>query len=183
MIYKIPNKNSIARHLIITIFFINSIIILLSSSLSCSNKYHSGAKNEKSNNTNSESSNFISKTEKQADAAYKNKEYEKALEYYSLLLERDSLNGAYCFRLGFCLDCLHHTDNAIVFYKKALKLDPSISRSHFNLSLIYTSRLQDSLALFHVNEFLKIKPLDPEAIQLKSLILKISENNKKEMSK
>jgi len=160
-----------------------SIIFIMFVCLSCSNNVHPESKNADSIQSNADSSGFLESLQKNAAEAYDNKDYKEALKYYNLLLQKDSLNGVYYFRRGYCLDYLEQTEKAIICYNKAITLDSSDSQSHLNLSLIYTQHLQDSLALFHVNEYLKIKPLNPKGLQLKSLILKIAQDNKQKSSR
>jgi len=146
--------------------------------LSCSNKEHPESNKANSIQSNADSSGFLASLQKNANEAYDNKDYKEALKYYNLLLQTDSANGVYYFRKGICLDYLEKTDKAIICYNNAIALDSLAAGAHFNLSLIYTRLFKDSLALFHVNEYLKIKPLNREGLQLKSLILDISQDNK-----
>lgn len=177
MSYSSLNKIILADYFYNTILLNLCAIFLLLLCTSCSNNFNSVTNNKDSIQSKNTTSDYIRMLQSKANEAYQNKEYEKALKYYNLLLEQDSSNGAYYFRKAFCLDYLKQTDRAIIFYNKALVFDSTRSLSHFNLSLIYTSKLQDSLALFHVNEYLKLKPLDSEAIHLKKLILLMSQNN------
>jgi len=52
----------------------------------------------------------------------------------------------------------NRVDNAINYYIKALKINPTDAQSHYNLGIAYYQIKEKARAIHHFNEALKISP-------------------------
>ena len=77
-----------------------------------------------------------------ADQAYMNDNFERALELYTEASEQDGVSSNLYYNIGNCYYRLGNMGKAIVNYERALKLDPSNSDAAANLSFV-NSRIVD----------------------------------------
>ena len=74
--------------------------------------------------------------EHQASILMGEKEFERALEIYLLLLKGNPENENYAIACGNCYDALGYKEKALEFYKNALKIDRRSEAAYLNLSII-----------------------------------------------
>ena len=87
------------------------------------------------------------------DEHYRLGNYDLAASYYGLVLSTDYASADLYYNLG---NCYYRTDQmglAILYYKRALHLDPSMRDAKENLALsaILIKRLLNVLYLYHIN--------------------------------
>lgn len=114
-----------------------------------------------------------------AEMAYESSDYLAASKFYSLLIQKDSTNGDFFFKKGFCYAKLGLKDEAINNFQKAVCLNFRVSDSYFNISLAYASLLNDSLALVYINKCILLNPNDKDAKEIAKGFIKISKLKKK----
>lgn len=93
---------------------------------------------------------------------YEKDEYEKAIPYFTRLIESDSTNGQYYFRRGYCFSGLLNKKKAIEDYKRALQYHFKEESSCLNIGLNYLFE-NDSLALIYLQKCLAINPNNADA--------------------
>ena len=74
--------------------------------------------------------------EHQASVLFGEKEYQKALEIYQLLLQGNPKVEKYAIACGNCFDSLGNKEKAIELYTQALKLNKNSEAALLNLSTI-----------------------------------------------
>ncbi len=62
-------------------------------------------------------------------------------------------------------------DAAVIFFKRAVELDPNLADAHYNLAVLRMCTNQFSDAIVHLNEVLRIKPGDADATHQLGLCL------------
>lgn len=72
----------------------------------------------------------------EANKAYSNELYKKALELYKATEKNDGTSSALCYNIGNTYYRLNDVPNAILYYERALILDPSNSDARFNLEFV-----------------------------------------------
>ena len=77
--------------------------------------------------------------------AYIDGEYEQALEYYNAVLDRDLFSASLYYNTGNAYFKTNHIGKAILFYNRALLLDPSMEDAEYNLA-IAEARTKDKIA-------------------------------------
>jgi len=85
---------------------------------------------------------------RKANSFYQADDYLNAIKYFSLLIDRDSMNGQYYFRRGYSYAGLIKKKEAIEDYKKAVKYQFKVASANFNIGLNYAYD-NDSLALYY----------------------------------
>ena len=75
--------------------------------------------------------------EHQAATLFSQKEYDKALEIYTLLLMGNNKNENYAISCGNCYDAVGNKEKAVEFYNEALKINKNSESAMLNLSTIY----------------------------------------------
>lgn len=71
----------------------------------------------------------------QASEAYQNQQFQQAAELYKQILSQGYENKAVYYNLGNCYYRLNEIGQAILYYEKALKLDPNDADVKYNLGL------------------------------------------------
>ncbi len=96
--------------------------------------------------------------EQQADIAYWECAFEKALPLYQQLSTLDPVNGQYHFRLGYILQELKHFKEAIAAYTKAIQLDPDDVTAYNNRgnALDDLNRYEEAIADY--DKAIELKP-------------------------
>ncbi len=72
-------------------------------------------------------------------------------------------------------------DQAILFYQKALRLEPNLARAERALGVAYAAKRDDKNALQHYKRFIELDPAAPEAWQVKAIIEKFEKDNHSEV--
>ncbi len=80
----------------------------------------------------------------QGNNAYRSNDYEKALEWYTKILDTGYSGSAVLYNIGNCYFKLDEIGSAVLYYEKALRLDPSDAEIQFNLDLA-NSRVIDRI--------------------------------------
>jgi tetratricopeptide (TPR) repeat protein len=94
----------------------------------------------------------------------------KSLESYNEQL-RIELSSAH-YNLGNIMFQSRDIDSALVHYERTLALDPTDSWAHHNLAIIYDYyKKNDEAATRHYREYLKLKPVNEEAHQVRERLL------------
>lgn len=86
----------------------------------------------------------ISEMNAQAAEAYKNKNYDEALNIYSRMINNDRVSADVYYNIGNCYYRNGDVAKAILNYERALKIDPSMEDAAENL-LIANSKKQDKI--------------------------------------
>lgn len=76
----------------------------------------------------------VEELERQAGLFYNEKQYDKAVEAYLLLAEKNPKNANYLLALGYCYEALSDKQSAAAYYKEALKIDKQLPVALINLS-------------------------------------------------
>lgn len=79
----------------------------------------------------------VENLEHQASAYFGNKEYDKALEIYTLLFQGNPKNDSYAIACGLCYDALGNKQKAAECYEDALKINKKSEAALLNLSTTY----------------------------------------------
>ena len=78
------------------------------------------------------------------------------------------------FKMGNFFYEMKEYDKAIPHYERVLQLDPSHSYAFHNLGIIYDYYLNDQdKAMFNYNKYLKLKPVDEKAKEIRERVLDI----------
>ena len=103
--------------------------------------------------------------EHQASLLYSQKEYAKALEIYTLLLQSNSKSENYALSCGNCYDALGNKNKAIELYNDALRINRNSEGAYLNLSTIYYELKDFQLAEDYARRVLKINDKNVAAWQ------------------
>ncbi|MBO7337041.1 MAG: tetratricopeptide repeat protein [Paludibacteraceae bacterium] len=79
-----------------------------------------------------------------AEQAYKNKEYAAATEIYESMQTEDKLSADVCYNLGNCYYRQNQIAKAILYYERALLIEPGMTDARENL-IIANSKKQDKI--------------------------------------
>ncbi len=107
--------------------------------------------------------------------AYNSDDYPKALEYLERLVQIDSTNGEYYYKIGYCESGLLNSEKSTETYNKAIKYHYKIVDATFNIGTNYLSE-NDSLAQLY---FEKCLTLDSNYQRAKVQLRVIEEHKKK----
>lgn len=114
----------------------------------------------------------LSSLRQKAEILYANKQYSKALGAY-LELEKTIDNDAEIqFRLGNVYSKLHQPDQAIESYRKALLLNPRMSKAWHNMGVIQLRQSANTWVQM-VSEISPDDPLLPKAVHFSREILEV----------
>ncbi|MEE6207261.1 MAG: tetratricopeptide repeat protein [Alphaproteobacteria bacterium] len=94
--------------------------------------------------------------EHQAATLFSQKEYDKALEIYTLLLMGNNKNENYAISCGNCYDAVGNKEKAVEFYNEALKINKNSESAMLNLSTIYYELKDYEKAISYANRVLKL---------------------------
>ena len=94
--------------------------------------------------------------EHQAAVLFSQKEYDKALEIYTLLFMGNNKNENYAISCGNCYDALGNKEKAVEYYNEALKLNKNSESAILNLSTIYYELKDYEKAVNYANKVLKL---------------------------
>ena len=94
---------------------------------------------------------------------------------YREYLKRFGPKGEVLANLGALLARRENYAEAILRYKEALKLDPSLAALHLNLGLAYLKQNETGPAVAEFDSFLKVQPQHRQAMQLRAMALLESE--------
>lgn len=103
--------------------------------------------------------------EQQASLLFGKKEYEKALEIYTLLSRGDPKNEEYLVSCGNCHDALGNKEAALEFYEQALKLNRRCESALLNISTINYEMGNYAYSAEMAEKVLKINPKNIAALQ------------------
>jgi len=102
----------------------------------------------------------VSKSYIQAEEAYSQKKYSLAKKHYQTVIEKHPVHIKGLFRLGNISMREKKWDDAIIFYKKVLKIQPAHEKSHHNLAMLHLSLARDHLQYYIAhNNSLQNKPM------------------------
>ena len=76
-----------------------------------------------------------------AESSYSASNFETAIQHYQSILKKGLSSPDIHYNLGNCYFRSGELGNAILYYEKALKIDPSHENSAFNLTLAKTKRI------------------------------------------
>jgi len=96
-----------------------------------------------------------------ADAAYEEKDFQKAL---ALLMEADAKranDSDILFKIGYILQQTNDNDEALSYYKKALEVDKDNEFIHNSIASIYRTNGEFASAKMHLNASLDIDSTNP----------------------
>ena len=94
--------------------------------------------------------------------------YEEAIKYFNLSLEADYNQQNSHMLMGYAFKKINKPENAINCFMNALKINPRFFEAHMQLGNIY-HLLQDTNALSHYNNALRLKPNDEMVLYNKAL--------------
>ncbi|MBR1398685.1 MAG: tetratricopeptide repeat protein [Alphaproteobacteria bacterium] len=103
--------------------------------------------------------------EQQASVLFAKKEYEKALEIYTLLFQGNPKNENYAIFCGNCHDSLGNKEKAAEFYENALKINKKSETALLNMSTINYEIGNYDEAEDYAQQVLKINPKNVAAWQ------------------
>lgn len=99
--------------------------------------------------------------EELAGLQYEEERYEKAIEWARHAMKADGRPSVLLLNLiGLCYDRLGAPDRAEKHYREAIRLAPSSTASHFNLSLLLDRQGQFDEALQRVDEAVRLQPTE-----------------------
>lgn len=101
---------------------------------------------------------------------YNNKEYEKAIDYYTKSIIQNINTPCSYYNIGVCFIKLKKFDDAIDMLKKAISLQ-SESKYYFNLGYCYSMKNRLDKALRFFNLAWSIDPDDDECEKAVNLII------------
>jgi len=87
----------------------------------------------------------------------------KAIELYEEILKEDEINFEVYLELGNCYKEIKDYNKALLYLKKAIKLNNKCHLGHFNMSKIYEKINKYEFSLFHLEMVIKICPDSYEA--------------------
>jgi tetratricopeptide (TPR) repeat protein len=103
------------------------------------------------------------------------KNYEKAMEYYTLALKKDPENVNLITDLGSCWLWLHQPLKAMEYYDKSLKIDPNHFQTLMNVGIARMSSGNRAGAAEAWERLVTLYPDHPEAQMLRDAIKKLRE--------
>ena len=103
--------------------------------------------------------------EQQASVLFGKKEYEKALEIYTLLSKGAPKNEDYLINCGNCYDALGNKETALRFYDQALKINKYSESALLNISTINYEIGNYDISVDMAKKVLKINPKNIAALQ------------------
>lgn len=110
----------------------------------------------------------------EADSLYKEKKYEEAETLYDTLILKDSLDGYYYFKRGFCKSMNLKITEAKEDYLKAIALNYIDKKKAFlNLGTLYRFQGNYDSAIYFYDESLKVDSNFTKAITEKNEVIKI----------
>ena len=128
-------------------FFTAIVIMLAHMQVGCSSM-------DVNNNTS------VSRAYIQAEEAYSKKSYSLAKKHYLTVIESHPTHINALFRLGNISMREKKWDEAIIFYKKVLKIQPMHEKSHHNIAMLHLSLARDHLHYYIAhNNSLQNKPM------------------------
>jgi lipoprotein NlpI len=65
---------------------------------------------------------------------------------------------------------LKNTDAAVAAFEKGLEFDSLHAYAHYNLGLAYNQKKRKDLTIVHLEKFLMLAPLAPEAPQVRNFL-------------
>ena len=105
------------------------------------------------------------------DAAYDEKKYEAAIDYYEQSIALNAANPDALAALGESYDALDKRDKAISAYQSALQLDPKLTEIHAPLGTLYYETGNLAEAEKHLAKALTVDPNDAELLNTHGLVL------------
>lgn len=87
--------------------------------------------------------------------------HEPACSYFAAALRLDAAKAEYHYNLAFSAQRLQHFADAIIHYRKALELVPSLKEAHNELGAVYQAAGDLTQAHFHWQQALKLDPNYP----------------------
>jgi len=102
-----------------------------------------------------------------ADSNYKENNYYKAIKLFNQLIRLDSTKGEYYFKRGYSYSMMLNGEDAIKDYLKSAAMGYRVSTSYQNIGANY-STINDSLAVYYLNESLKYDPDNKVAMRVRS---------------
>lgn len=103
--------------------------------------------------------------EHQASVLFAKKEYEKALEIYTLLFQGHPKEENYAVFCGNCYDALGDKEQAMSFYQTALKINKKSATALLNISTINYELKNFEDAQSYAHQVLKLDPQNSAALQ------------------
>lgn len=100
----------------------------------------------------------------EGDSAYNSKDYAKAVEIYTKVLETEGSNAQLLFNLGNAYCQTGDYGRAMVSYERARRQDPSIKELNANIKYLQ-SRIEDSNKAEQKGKRLKVTPDEPSFFQ------------------
>lgn len=79
----------------------------------------------------------------EADQAYMDNDFEKALDLYLQAAETEGSSSALYYNIGNTYYRLNELGNAVLYYKKSLKIDPKNSDAQTNLDFVKTKLIDE----------------------------------------
>ncbi len=126
----------------------------------------------------------LAKIKALADSCYEGNNYARARTYFDKLIQSDSLSGVMFYKRGYCNAQLLDFEKSSKDYLKAVHLGYRVSDAYYNLGLNQIPSLNDSLAIFYLEESLKLNPNAPEVISaLEACRKRLSKPEKERSSK
>lgn len=107
--------------------------------------------------------------------AYNKDDYPKALYFLQQLVQLDSTNGAYYYKIGYCESGLLNSQESTDAYNKAIKCHYRVVDATFNIGTNYLT-MNDSLARIYFERCLAI---DSNYESAKIQLMVIAQRNKK----
>jgi len=83
-------------------------------------------------------SSFAASLAVQADSAYNKEDYASAVRLYHQAIEADGVSPEVCYNLGNAYYRIGRPGRAVIYYERALALDPSMTDARTNLEFVNT---------------------------------------------
>lgn len=103
--------------------------------------------------------------EQQASVLFGEKEYQRAMEIYQVLLENNPKAEKYVISIGNCYDALGNKEKALEYYQQALKLNKGSEAASLNLSTLHYELGNYKEASEYARQTLKINEKNMAALQ------------------
>jgi Flp pilus assembly protein TadD len=104
------------------------------------------------------------------DVYYNQKNYEKAIEIYSLVAKACPDNDYAFFKLGTSSSFLYKMDDAIEYFNKVIAINDNDANTHYNLAMALDYKLELEKAVEHTIKAIEIRSQNPEALYLLSIL-------------
>ena len=147
------------------------LIFFLIIEIACNN-------NSSDNKRNYYKSSAINKIDKllidNMNNAYNIDDYAKALEYLKELINIDSTNGEYYYKIGYCESGLFNTEESIQAFQKAIDYNYRVVDATFSIGVNYTL-VNDSMAKLYFEKCL----IEDPSYQRAKIQLLVIEHHKK----